>query len=399
VRTGGVQYDFGAASGTTIDDGGVQDVYASATATIINAGGVQYVFGAASGTIINSGGLQDDYGSATSTVIASDGTEYVEVGATDSAATIDGGGLQYVFGTAISATIKSGGSEIINAGGTAIGTIVLSGGTLFASGGMVDVAEAIKGGSILIGDGTVDIQQASADNVTFQFGGIGGLELPVASAYTGKVSGFGGNSNQFIDFININSSGAIVSYASSTSSSGVLKVTSGGHTLASIHMVGHYTTADFTPGDDGSGHLEITDPPVVQQKSGNAPATIADGTVLEVKVSDSGEVTFAGPTGTLWLDHPSTFTGKVADFGAQESIDLPSIPFGIHATLGYSENSSDTGGILSVKEGTHIAKLALLGNYMATSFVAATDGHGGTLINEAAQTANQLVPLTTPHTG
>jgi hypothetical protein len=104
-------------------------------------------------------------------------------------------------------------------------------------------------------------------------------------------------------------------------------------------------------------------------------------------------VTFAGPTGTLCLDRPFTFTGKVADFGAQESIDLPGIPFGVHTTLGYSENSSDTGGTLTVKDGTHIAKLALLGNYMATSFVTAADGHGGTLVTEATQTAQQ--PLLT----
>ena len=36
--------------------------------------------------------------------------------------------------------------------------------------------------------------------------------------------------------------------------------------------------------NNGGGHLEITDPPVVEQKSGNAPATIAADTVLEVKV-------------------------------------------------------------------------------------------------------------------
>jgi hypothetical protein len=33
---------------------------------------------------------------------------------------------------------------------------------------------------------------------------------------------------------------------------------------------------------------------------------------------------------------------------------------------------------------------------MATSFVAAADGHGGTIITEAPQTANQL--LAAPHT-
>jgi streptomycin 6-kinase len=49
------------------------------------------------------------------------------------------------------------------------------------------------------------------------------------------------------------------------------------------------------------------------------------------------------------------------------------------------------------RKGTPIAKLALLGNYMAASFVTAADGHGGTLVTEAAQTANQL--LATPHTG
>jgi hypothetical protein len=35
---------------------------------------------------------------------------------------------------------------------------------------------------------------------------------------------------------------------------------------------------------------------------------------------------------------------------------------------------------LSVKDGTHSAKLALLGNYMAASFVTAFDGHEARLI-------------------
>jgi len=35
----------------------------------------------------------------------------------------------------------------------------------------------------------------------------------------------------------------------------------------------------------------------------------------------------------------------------------------------------------------------------SASFVSGTDGHGGTLVTEAPQTANQTVPLTTPHTG
>ena len=54
---------------------------------------------------------------------------------------------------------------------------------------------------------------------------------------------------------------------------------------------------------------------------------------------------------------------------------------------------SDTGATLTVKEATHVAKIALLGNYIATSFVTAADGHGGTLLTQAVQTAQQ--PLLT----
>ena len=37
---------------------------------------------------------------------------------------------------------------------------------------------------------------------------------------------------------------------------------------------------------------------------GKAPATIADDTVLAVRVPDTGKVTFAGPTGTLLARPP-----------------------------------------------------------------------------------------------
>ena len=89
----------------------------------------------------------------------------------------------------------------------------------------------------------------------------------------------------------------------------------------------------------------------------------------------------------------------MAGFGAPDHIDLPGIGFGAHTTLGYSEDSGDAGGTLSDRDGPHGAKLALLGNYMAASFVTPFDGHGGTLFTEGSQTANQLMPLTTPHTG
>jgi hypothetical protein len=62
-----------------------------------------------------------------------------------------------------------------------------------------------------------------------------------------------------------------------------------------------------------------------------------------------------------------------------------------------SANADASGGTLSVGDGMHMANIALLGSYMASTFVTASDGHGGTLISEAAQTSAQSPLLTQPH--
>ena len=67
-------------------------------------------------------------------------------------------------------------------------------------------------------------------------------------------------------------------------------------------------------------------------------------------------------------------------------------------TLAYAENAAGTGGTLTVSDGRHAASVALLGNYMAGSFVTTADGHGGTLVSEASQTAQQPL-LTQPRHG
>ena len=53
----------------------------------------------------------------------------------------------------------------------------------------------------------------------------------------------------------------------------------------------------------------------------------------------------------------------------QSGVDLPDIAFGAQTTLAYSENAAGTGGTLTVSDGRHAAAIALLGNYMAGSFV------------------------------
>jgi hypothetical protein len=50
---------------------------------------------------------------------------------------------------------------------------------------------------------------------------------------------------------------------------------------------------------------------------------------------------------------------------------------------------------LKIGDGIHTANIALLGNYMASTFAITSDGHGGTLIAEAPHAPQGL--LTTPY--
>jgi hypothetical protein len=50
---------------------------------------------------------------------------------------------------------------------------------------------------------------------------------------------------------------------------------------------------------------------------------------------------------------------------------------------------------LTVKNGAEVAKVALLGSYMAMDFVIAADGHGGTLVTENPRMEDSL--LVKPH--
>jgi hypothetical protein len=270
-------------------------------------------------------------------------------------------GVTSVAAHATLATL-SGGSAIVT------GTVVNS--STFTASGLGTLIEigsggVVSGGAVVVGNGIVDVLSGGSANVAFQANGSGGLEIEDsannASAFTGKVSGFGGaghaNHKQFIDLTSVAFvSGAILLHYISAAShtSGTLFVSSGGTAVAAINIIGAYTSANFSAKADGSGNVEITDPAV--------------------------------PNG-----------GSAQTFPRQ-SLDLPDIAFGAQTTLAYAANANGAGGTLTVSDGRHAASIALLGNYMAGSFATAADGHGGTLLTEASQLA-QAPLLAQPRPG
>jgi hypothetical protein len=98
-------------------------------------------------------------------------------------------------------------------------------------------------------------------------------------------------------------------------------------------------------------------------------------------------VTFAaGSTGTLELGKSQTYTGAISGFSKTGTnfLDLADIAF-ISGTTKATFSGTTTSGVLTVTDGTHTSKITLTGNYTTSTFVVATDGHGGTLIHDPAK--------------
>jgi hypothetical protein len=126
----------------------------------------------------------------------------------------------------------------------------------------------------------------------------------------------------------------------------------------------------------------------------NAPISVAAGATVEVSTPYGGQATFNASSGTLRLDDSSSFFGTVAGMAAQDAIDFADINFATLQQASFSGNSSS--GTLSVSDGTHAANIALLGGYMASTFVTSSDGHGGTYV-VAQSSTNTNALLAQPH--
>ena len=91
-----------------------------------------------------------------------------------------------------------------------------------------------------------------------------------------------------------------------------------------------------------------------------------DGTVVET-TSLSGSGTSAAP------------------FGGRSSIDLRAFDTA-STTLGFTEDASNTFGVLTLTKGNEQLALTLFGQYTASSFALASDGNGGVILARQAET-------------
>jgi hypothetical protein len=126
--------------------------------------------------------------------------------------------------------------------------------------------------------------------------------------------------------------------------------------------------------DANGGLLDFTS--ALSSGDGTQGLTIGAGGALEfgAGVDSSHDVTFGAATGALDLAAAGTFDGTIVGFLSNDVIDLTNT-----AVTGLAYSGNTTSGVLTVSgsSGT-IATLAFHGDYSTSSFMTASDGHGGT---------------------
>jgi autotransporter passenger strand-loop-strand repeat protein len=237
VSSGGIQYDAGTASNTTLSNGGTEIVFASDTSATVESGGVQAVVagGTAIGAAVSGGGIQYDAGTASGTMLL--------------------GGTEVVYGSAASTTIDSGGYALALSGGI-IDATTINGGTLeFGSGANAGLDPiGFTGGNSAVFSNTL----SNDSTVVFAGGGTVRLDQPVA--YNVLVASFG--VPDAFDFTDIAFASATKDYVGNTSS-GTLTVSDGTNS-ASLLLLGNYTAASFNLGPESGGGTGtvVTDMPL-----------------------------------------------------------------------------------------------------------------------------------------
>ncbi|MET3995788.1 FG-GAP-like repeat-containing protein [Bradyrhizobium sp. 482_C4_N1_1] len=352
VLRNGIEEDYGISTGSVVKNGGQQHVFGTGTTgAMIEAGGYQDIRagGRATDTLLYGFGQVYANGTSAHTTIKAGGQQSVAAGGRDVNSTIDGG-TQYLSGTATGTTVGAGGNQYDY--GTANGVLVASGGsqhvyqggraagTTVAAGGYQDVYQGTVTDTVLDGDQQVLGNGHAAGTVINaggrQYVGSGG-------ATTGTTIAAGGF--QYVDAGATDGSATI---------NGGYQFVAGAATATTVSGGGEQDVG--AGGNVSNAHLD-----------GGSEHVYAGGLLQNVD--------FGGSDGAaLVLDTPAGLTGSIANFGADDTIDFRN-------TVVSSVDVDGANNLTVTTDGGQSYSWALLAQYSASSFVLASDGNGGTVLN------------------
>ncbi len=156
---------------------------------------------------------------------------------------------------------------------------------------------------------------------------------------------------------------------------------------------------------------------VANQTTTLANTTISAGASLEIEGANSQTITFAADSGTLVLDNPTAFTGKIAGVSGTDALDLHG--FSASSTTAHTGNGSydlaSNTTTLTVHDSSDnlTETFKLTGDLSNSSWSVSDDGHGwakiidppasslglvnGMMMNDPGPAASQTVVATAPN--
>ena len=334
------------------------------------------------GGIINAGGLLDATGGATLSIdgiTVDNGSGEIEVGDPSSAvqvlnATIQGGTLNNSAG----GTIETAGNSTLD-GSTAAGALTIDGVYTASDDTTTNIRGAIaNAGAIDLfgGDG-----QNGQLNLTAAVTLSGGGAVVMSEAAGGGGAYFEGNGQTLTNVDNaIEGTGVVGNGSLAIVNEGTIDAdSSAGVGELVLNGSGGITNTGTLEATDG-GWLNIQSATL----SGEGGLAIGAGSKLELGVTTSETATFNGAGATLKLDTPSSYSGDISGFAADDTLDLGNM----NATSATPTADGPNTTLTVALGGGGSLTYTLLGNYTNDTFHVGHSG-GDSLISFAV---NALTP-------
>jgi autotransporter passenger strand-loop-strand repeat protein len=382
----GKQVDNGTALNVTVDFGGEQDVGGNASGGTVSGLQMIGLLGVASGTTVYNGGKQEvtQGGSAVGTIIDSGGgVQQVDVFGF-AGGTIIEGGEQDVLGSA-TGTMVRGGKQLVESGGKVSGTTISAGASEVVASGGTTSNTTIDGGTLVLSAGAV-----ASGSITF---GTAGGELQTFGKTMPKATISGLAAGDTIDLADVKFKAG----GSATVGAGnVATITEGGHSYAlKLDPKKSFVGLGFVLAADGASGTVID---LVQQPLSGSASVSAGQTATAVQVVSGGflDVLSGGATvgttvsssGVEQVEGGGSASGTIVDSGGRQNVRGAATSSQLFTGVA-SGTAVNTGGLQDVMSGGTAVSATLSGssifnaNLQAHQTVESGGKASGTIIDYA----------------
>ncbi|MGY4282438.1 hypothetical protein ACVWXO_001658 [Bradyrhizobium sp. LM2.7] len=294
-------------------------------------------------------------------------------------------------------TLMTDPGTVFTVNGNVVNNGLIEAGPFAAASSYIDIKGSVSGtGSIEISNkAIVEIEGAVSGQVVngifsgikvFYDNGLGTLILDDSKDFHGIISGSPAgaplSSNNLIDLKDLSWTSSMSAQAHYDQDSNITTVDFGNGT-STVTLLFLGKDENWHLAQDASGGTLIADPPP------SSALTVESSSLVNLGSSFSQDITFVndnGTTGTLAIENSEDFTGVIHGFAGDgtiansDIIDLKDMNFASLTAATYTPSSDESGGTLTLSDGTDTASINFAGSYTLANFKFVSDGSGGTMI-------------------